>query len=400
MTLAIGLMSGTSLDGIDAVLIDISGYGDKTSYRLIKGINTDYSQELRHKILKASSKEQSDVQQICSLNFELGYEFSKAVKKLLTEANKDPQDIDFIASHGQTIWHNPNNRDSYHSSTLQIGASAVIAYETGIEVVSNFREMDIAAGGEGAPLVPYVDYLLHQNKHKNVIIQNIGGIGNLTYIPKNGTLHDLVAMDTGPGNMMIDYVVNKYFNKKYDDGGLIASKGSIIQPLLEKLLEHPFISQLPPKSTGREQFGEVYIKEMLDSIQIDQYKPEDIVTTFTHFTAETIVYQYNTFIKKYDEVLLAGGGSYNHYLVKLLKEKLKIDVFTMEDKGFDSNFKEAIAFAILGNETINQLTSNVPSATGASRSVILGTITKAPFQTKRSDNHGRFTKYNNRKKEH
>ena len=260
---AVGIMSGTSLDGIDVAVVKVDNYGINTKIDLVGFDTVPFSDDLKEEIKKGLSLEKSNVELICSLNFKLGYAFSEAVKTVCMKINFDLAKIDFIGSHGQTIFHIPKDTGILKKSTLQIGEPSVIAYEIGCQVVSNFRSMDMAAGGEGAPLVPLTEYILYRND-KNRVLQNIGGIGNATVIPANCKLNDIFAFDTGPGNMIIDEVTYKLTNMPYDIGGELAKKGKIINSMLEELMSHEYIVKLPPKSTGREVFGSQFADKILD----------------------------------------------------------------------------------------------------------------------------------------
>lgn len=378
---AIGLMSGTSLDGVDAVLCDIEGAGTKTTIKQAAFLTYPLPDDIRAQIKVCCRKEAVGVDFVCSLNFALGYVFADAVKALCKKANVPLSKISFIASHGQTIYHIPKADDQHVASTLQIGEPAVIAYACGCQVIANFRVMDMAAGGEGAPLVPFSEYILYANKEKTIALQNIGGIGNVTVLPKHGSIDDVFAFDTGPGNMMIDEAMHRLFGKPYDADGATAAQGDVYLPLLEELMQHPYMKQALPKTTGREMFGEPYVRSLLDTYaQVDPY---DIVATFTYFTAYAIVYHYQTYIMtkyKIDEVIIGGGGAHNLTLLRYLQDLLgDIPVVTQDEKGYSSDAKEAIAFVVLGNETLHQSFSNVPKATGAKRKVVLGTITPCPY---------------------
>lgn len=378
---AVGLMSGTSLDGIDAALVNIVETNGKIELKLMEFINEPLEEELKEKIKNSLSKDNSNVELICSLNFELGYAFSKVVKNLCRKASFNMSNLDIIGSHGQTIFHIPEEYGQYMKSTLQIGEPAVIAYETETTVVSNFRTMDMAAGGQGAPLVPYTEYLLYRGD-KNRILQNIGGIANATVLPRNCELDEVFAFDTGPGNMIIDEVTKRLKGISYDKDGYYASIGSINQTLLNELMSIDYISMKPPKSTGRELFGKQLVDDILK--KYGNLKSEDIIATTTMFTAKSIAYNYKKFVfpkLKIDEVILGGGGSYNSTLIKMLKEELKeIKVLTQEDLGLSSDAKEAVAFALLAYETINSRAGNVLNATGATKRVILGNITPPPIK--------------------
>ena len=375
--LAVGLMSGTSLDGVDVVLCDITGKDEDTQVQQLNFKTYEIPEYLRDKIRKCCSRELVPVELICSLNFELGQLFAETVKKLCEESSVNLEDIAFIASHGQTIFHIPKAFSDYVPSTLQIGEAAIIANECRTTVISNFRVMDMAVGGEGAPLVPYSEYLLYADKNQAVALQNIGGIGNVTFLPKKGDFTKVIAFDTGPGNMMIDAAVQKLYGEKFDKNGEYACKGKLIPLLAEELKNHPYFALDIPKTTGRELFGEHYTYALLEKYQ--DYNKNDIIFTLTWFTAYSIAYHYKKyFIHQYnlDKCIIAGGGAYNKCLINLIKKELpEIKILIQEDLGYSSEAKEAIAFVILGNQTYHMRPSNVPSATGARKNVILGQIT-------------------------
>lgn len=373
---AVGLMSGTSLDGIDAALVSIEGSGVDTKLKLIEFINEEIPLNLKNKIRDCCSLLNSNVEKICSLNFEMGYVFADAVKKVCSKADLDLKELDFIGSHGQTIYHIPKRNEAILRSTLQIGEPAVIAYETNTKVVSNFRTMDMAAGGEGAPLVPYTEYILYRCK-KNRALQNIGGIGNVTVIPAMCSLEDVYAFDTGPGNMIIDEVTQRLKGVSYDKGGVFAASGKVNESILNELLDMDYIRMSPPKTTGRELFGSQFVDKLL--LKFAHAAADDMIATVTMFTAKSISENYRKFVfskNKIDEVIIGGGGSYNKTLISMLKKLLpECSILTGEDIGMSSDAKEAIAFAVLANETLNGSCGNVMGATGAKKRVILGNIT-------------------------
>ncbi|HDR7642010.1 MULTISPECIES: anhydro-N-acetylmuramic acid kinase AnmK [Bacillus] len=378
-----GIMSGTSLDGIDVALVHIEGSGVESKVKLIHFITVPFCNDMKNEIQQALSIENSNVQLICSLNFKLGLCFANAVREVCKEANFPLGQLNLIGSHGQTIYHQPKHDGNMIPSTLQIGEPAVIAYETNTTVISNFRTMDIAAGGQGAPLVPYSEIILYRHPTKNRLLQNIGGIGNVTIIPSHLSDKNVIAFDTGSGNMVIDGMCQRLFQLSYDQNGKIAKQGVVVDEILTYCMNHPFLKMNPPKSTGREQFGEEFVSELLK--RYERHSKENIVTTVTMFTARSIVHQYKEFILPYyeiDEVILGGGGSYNDTLVEMIRYGLKDEkcaIFIQEDIGYSSEAKEAIAFAILANETYHRNPSNVPSATGAKQSVVLGNITFPPI---------------------
>lgn len=376
--LAIGLMSGTSLDGVDAILVKI----DNEKYYPLKFITLPYDKKFKQRILKNTSDFTAKLSEISSLNFELGYKFVEAIDLLLLNTGYMYKDIDFVASHGQTIWHDPNGNKCENAvpSTLQIGEPSVIAYKTGIKTISNFRTMDVAAGGEGAPLVPFSEYLLYRDSQKNIVLQNIGGISNLTFLSKNCSVDDVVSYDTGPGNIMIDYFVNKYFDKPYDENGEIAYKGKIIEEVLDYLKQDTFLTKIPPKSTGREQYSIEYMEKIAKQYRFDIRKKEDIITTFSYYTAYAIAYHYLYFLKNIDLVIVNGGGAHNKYILDKIKEITNLKIITGEEFGINSDSKEALAFVVMGHQTLKEMPSNMKSVTGAKESVILGNITIDPIK--------------------
>jgi anhydro-N-acetylmuramic acid kinase len=316
---AVGLMSGTSLDGIDAALVKITGSGERISVELIDFINEKLPENIKVEIRNCCLVDKSNVELVCSLNFKLGYLFANAVKKVCSRAGFQLNRLDFIGSHGQTVFHIPRGNGNLVKSTLQVGEPSVIAYQTGCTVVSNFRTMDMAAGGEGAPLVPYTEYLLYRGE-KNRALQNIGGIGNVTVLPGNCRLDDMYAFDTGPGNMIIDEVVKRLKGVSYDRDGAFAAEGKVDEELLSELMNTPYIRQTPPKTTGRELFGSQFVDKILE--KWGDLRDFELIATVTAFTAYSIAENYRSFVfpkHKIDEVIIGGGGSYNNTLVEMLK---------------------------------------------------------------------------------
>ncbi|MCW6682940.1 anhydro-N-acetylmuramic acid kinase AnmK [Aerococcaceae bacterium NML160702] len=377
--LAIGLMSGTSLDGIDVVLCRIKGHGADTQIECLDFLVYPIPSEIKSKIKQACRSERFTTRALCSLNFELGYLFAEAIRAIKEQNYLSDESIDFVATHGQTVYHLPNPAATEFKSTLQIGEAAVIAYQHNVKVIHNFRVMDVAADGEGAPLVPFSEKILYGKPNKKIVLQNIGGIGNLTYLDGDTVL----AFDTGPGNMMIDQAMLSLFGQAYDTDGQTARKGKVIPRLLDELMAHPFLEQLPPKSTGREAFGETLVEEILERYKNEL--PEDIVYTLTQFTAESIHYHYRYYLPSLpDEVILGGGGAYNSTLKAMLTRLLpETEIKTQEDLGFSSDAKEAVAFVILGNETLHGSPSNVTGVTGAKKNVILGSIIPKPIMSRK-----------------
>ncbi|WP_282035338.1 anhydro-N-acetylmuramic acid kinase AnmK [Metabacillus indicus] len=380
-----GLMSGTSLDGIDAALVKVCGSGLETEMEIMEFITYPFPKDIESEIIQSLSVENSNVQLICSLNFKLGKLFAEAVKEVCKKANLPLEKLDLIGSHGQTIYHQPQKENQFIPSTLQIGEAAVIAHDTDTMVVSNFRTMDMAAGGQGAPLVPYTEYILYRSETKGRLLQNIGGIGNVTVLPRGASLGDMEAFDTGPGNMIIDEVCRQLFGVNYDKGGRIAKQGKVNEELLAYCMNHPYIMSAPPKSTGRELFGKQYVLKLLEEFKT--LSKEDIVTTVTMFTAKSIVANYQAYVFQkttIDEVIIGGGGSYNQTLLEMIQNLLgnSVKVMTQEELGYSSESKEAVAFALLANETYHGNAGNVPSATGAKQAVILGSLTYPPKGSK------------------
>lgn len=369
----IGLMSGTSCDGVDAALVRVKGTGDQLAIKPIDFKSFPYDKELRTRLLSP----RIDARELCALNFEVGRRFAEAAAALMEVAHQQPVDVDFIACSGHTIAHLPP-RTSDQIGTLQIGEPAVIAERCGVPVVSDFRQRDMAAGGQGAPLVPYADYVLFHREDRTMVLLNIGGIANVTVVPPNAA--DLIAFDTGPGNMAIDGAMRLLTSgeQQMDKDGAMAAKGVVIDEFLDYLLGHPYFNDPPPKSTGREDFGpEVYLRDAIASRR-DQ-APEDIMATVTTAVAYSIVRAYNRFIKpNYDvtRFVISGGGAHNHTLIKRIKAGLPgLTVRLSDSYGIPIDAREAIAFAILGNETVCGTPANVPQATGASHAVVLGKIT-------------------------
>jgi anhydro-N-acetylmuramic acid kinase len=378
--LVVGLMSGTSADGIDAVVAEIAGSGRRLRVRVQSHTHHPFPPGLRQHILRVCLH--GTVAQICELNFTLGERFARAALAAIRRAKLKPRDIVAIGSHGQTIHHLPNARTP---STLQIGEPAVIAERTGITTVADFRVRDMAAGGQGAPLVPYADWVLFTDSTRPRIIQNIGGIGNLTFLPPRTELDDVIAFDTGPGNMVIDALVTAltHGRQAFDRNGRLAARGSVSENLLAELMAHAFLRRRPPKTTGREEFGEIFLGRMLVSARRLHLRTEDMVATATALTAASIAEAYRHFVfPKLEaadlrrlQIILGGGGARNPTLRRMLARQIGVgELLTHEDFGIANAAKEALAFAILAHETLLGEPANVPSATGARRTAVLGKI--------------------------
>ena len=363
------------MDGIDAVLVRVCGSGEDTEVRIEEFICREYSDAARKLLLSPGSL---NVELVSDLNFLLGQEFSAAVFDLLRKAALKTTDVDLVGTHGQTVFHNPPSFGGTLSSTLQLGEADVICETTGITTVGDFRTRDIAAGGEGAPLIPYVDHLLFSKTGKNVIAQNIGGISNCTLV--TGKLEELLAFDTGPGNSLIDSVARLASGgeKSFDEDGAIAEEGSVKKDLLCKLMKNPYFDIEPPKSTGRELFGEEMIVRLFSLTEKKHLSLPDLLRTLVEFTVCSIVSAYERFVypcADIEEVILSGGGARNPVMVSRLREKLApVRLCLSDDYGIPLDAKEAVGFAVLANETVCGNRANVPGVTGARDSTVLGKI--------------------------
>jgi anhydro-N-acetylmuramic acid kinase len=349
-------MSGTSLDGIDVAIVEIRG-GRLTTI----GFDcTPYPAPVRAAILAVSGS-----QEISRLNFQLGELYARAVLKAVRKFGP----VDLIGCHGQTIYHEGG------ANTLQIGEAAILAERTGVPVISNFRARDIAAGGQGAPLVPYADYHLFRHPKRTRIALNIGGIANITVIPPNARPEDVTAFDTGPGNMAIDALAREFSKGKLkcDRSGKIAESGQVNRPLLDALLADPYYRRKPPKSAGREQYGADFVTRLKQS----GLPLRDLIATATVLTAATIALAVAPVADSKTDLIVSGGGAHNPQIMAHLAAFLpEVAISTSADHGIDIDAKEAIAFALLAHETWSGRPSNLPSATGARRPVLLGDITR------------------------
>jgi N-acetylmuramic acid 6-phosphate etherase len=374
--IVLGMISGTSADGIDAVIAEITGAPPALQWHLIKHHHTEFAPNLRAEILACVRPEHGTVDRLCALNFRLGEAFARAALDAIAAANLQTEQVDLIGSHGQTLWHIPTGPDA---STLQFGEAAIIAERTGITTISNFRTRDMAAGGQGAPLVPYLDVLLFTHPTLTRAAQNIGGIGNVTYIPPLANQYSPLAFDTGPGNVLIDYAAQRATNGAwtFDRDGTLAAQGRVDDTLLHELLQEPYLHQPPPKTTGRELFGAQFGARVWERAQARGLREHDIVATLTAFTAYSIAHAYRDFLPTFpNEVIVSGGGARNTTLMRLLRELLApARVMPIDEFGIPSEAKEALAFAVLAYETFHQRPGNLPVATGARRAVVLGDIT-------------------------
>ncbi|MGQ9478288.1 MAG: anhydro-N-acetylmuramic acid kinase [Candidatus Bipolaricaulia bacterium] len=382
--LVIGLMSGTSMDGITAALVEIEekklgeGVEPELMTKLIELETYPYPPELKRQLLIL--RESGTVEELCCMDFYLGELFAQAALKVMEKAGKSSEEIDLIGSHGQTICHHPQGLEGFEfsaPSTLQLGEIDVIAERTGITTIGDFRPKDLAAGGEGAPLIPYADYHLFHDPEKHRAILNIGGIANITYLPAGAKLNEIIAFDTGPGNMVIDGVLRRLTGDEqaYDKNGEIAAKGRVNQRLLQELMDYPFINRRPPKSTGREEFGEGFLDRLMKRAHSLRLSDEDLVATVTAFTTEAIAENCRRFLGRIDELIVGGGGAYNRTLLQMLEERFKgVYVATTQAYGIPVEAKEALGFALLAYQASHHRANNVPSATGAKHPVVLGKI--------------------------
>ncbi len=377
--LVVGLMSGTSADGIDAALVRIRGNGLDTEMDLLAFATYPYPALLHEKILAASRPGAGSVDEICRLNAAVGECFAQAALQIIAAANLHAGQVDLIGSHGQTIHHLPNAgaiAGVPTRGTLQIGEPGLIAKRTGIATVADFRPADMALGGQGAPLVPLLDYLWFRSAQKTRGVLNLGGIANLTVLKKGASRDEIIAYDTGPANMVIDALAQKLYRRDYDEEGRIAAAGKISPELLRRLLAHPYFARAFPKSTGREEFGEAFAAELL--AQALGLSAEDTMATATALTAESIwqeAQRLQTGCGMLDELIASGGGARNRTLMNFLRQKFSATkILTTDEFGLPGDAKEAMLMALLANETISGNAGNVPAVTGASAATVLGKI--------------------------
>lgn len=380
--LVMGFMSGTSVDGIDAVLTEITGSGLRTRVRQLAFVSVPFPPEVREEILRLAGGGSACAADFCRMSVLLGTLYADAGELLCRKAGIAPRETDLIGNHGQTFWHIPEP-ETYlgHTfrSTLQLGGDQILAERFGCPVVGDFRVRDVAAGGLGAPLVPYTEFLLYRSDSECTALQNIGGIGNLTVLPAGAALSDVRAFDTGPGNMIIDAVITRMTDGRqtYDRNGEAAARGQVRADLLNWLTDDPYLQREPPKTTGREYFGREYMDRLYAKARAFSVSGTDLLATVTRFTAETIADAVRRFASCFpDRLIVGGGGARNGTLMAHIRELLpECRVMTNDDLGLDGDAKEAVAFAILANEAIFASPGNVPSVTGASHPVVLGRIT-------------------------
>jgi anhydro-N-acetylmuramic acid kinase len=384
MTVA-GIMSGTSADGTDVAVVRIAPGKLRPRITLLAHEGFAFPAALRRAVLAAMNASATSTAELAWLNWRLGVAYAEAVSATL---KLHPVKLDLIGCHGQTLYHQPR-AESYagrrFACTWQLGEPAVLAAAIGVPVVSNFRPADMLAGGQGAPLVPLLDYVLFADAKRGRVLQNIGGIANLTAIPAGAAADAVIAFDTGPGNMVIDWLAQELFNKKYDRNGNIAAQGAVLVPVLAEALRNPYFKQKPPRTAGREQFGRAYAAAFLVECRRHSSKPEDALATATALTAETIARSYKTYIEstmrgRGVDYIVSGGGARNATLMAMLAQRLEplgCELAASEEFGLPAEAKEAAAFALLAWQTWNHLPGNLPRATGAARPAILGQVTYA-----------------------
>jgi anhydro-N-acetylmuramic acid kinase len=365
----LGLMSGTSLDGIDAVLVRLE-QNETLRWEVLARESVAYSSELRERLHRAIKPESSDVVLLTQLHSEVGLAYAAIAKTI-----QQNYPVDLIALSGQTVYHIPRldaEKNWHTKSTLQLGEASFVLEACGVPVISDFRQADIAAGGQGAPLVPFGDFQLYSNVGKARSIHNLGGISNLTYLPASGNSDEVFAFDTGPANCLIDEAVQLHFGKTFDEDGKIAKEGQVDSNVLEHLLKHSYLELAPPKTTGREVFTLSEFPVLLE------LSPHNIVATLTAFTAHSVADAYRRFVlpKGLDEILVAGGGAHNPALMQQLKNLLPIDVKTFEEVGWNAKDREALCFALMGYFGFHGLANTLPHATGARHTVCAGKLSR------------------------
>ncbi|MDR7419318.1 MAG: anhydro-N-acetylmuramic acid kinase [Armatimonadota bacterium] len=377
--LVVGLISGTSADGIDAALVDVTGSGLDARLRLIAGLTHPFPADDRAELFRMFDPAAATIDRLTRFDFRLGELFGDAALAVIAKAGLRPRDVDLIGSAGQTVWHIP----APGAATLQIAEGAVIAERTGLPVVEDFRVADVAAGGHGAPLASYFDLVVFRDATRSRASQNIGGIGNVTYLPAGCGPDEVLAFDTGPGNMVIDAAVQVLTGGRetFDRDGAMAARGRVDAAWLAQLLDDPYLRQAPPKTTGREVYGRPFADRLLAEARRRGLGPEDTVATISALTADSIVRAYRDFLLPrgpVDEVVVAGGGAYNRFVCRRIAEGLGVPVRPSEDFGVDGKLKEAMLFALLASDAVAGVPTNVPRATGAAGPRVLGKYVPAP----------------------
>jgi anhydro-N-acetylmuramic acid kinase len=384
MTVA-GIMSGTSADGIDVALVRITPRTDGRKIKLLAHNAVAFSKPLRAAVLASMDAKSISTAELARLNWHLGIAYAEAVKKTL---KKYPLKVHLIGCHGQTIYHQAepaSHAGKRLACTWQIGEMAMLAAEAGVPVVSNFRPADMVAGGQGAPLVSLLDFVMFRHPSRGRVLQNLGGIANLTAIPPGASMDDVIAFDTGPSNMVIDALMSQLFNKDYDRGGAVAASGTVLPSVVQTAMRGPYFRRKPPKSAGREQFGVDFTNSFLEQCNAAGGSPQDAIATATALSAQSIAAAYKAFVKPlmHDapvDFFVSGGGAHNRTLLQQLNNSLAslgCRLATIDSAGLPAQAKEAAAFALLAYEAWHRRPGNVPSATGAHRPAILGNITYA-----------------------
>lgn len=380
-----GVMSGTSADGINVAVVRIGGHrASRETSRAFESLGHaeyPYSKKVRSAVLAAMNASRASVADLSRLNFLLGELYADAVLALQRQCRLK---LDLVGCHGQTLYHQGERHPFFGrmlSATWQTGEAAMVAARVGVPVVADFRPADMAVGGKGAPLVPFLDHMLFHDSHVGRIVQNIGGIANLTAIPAGAVVNDVIAFDTGPGNMVIDAVTQRLFGQPFDRGGKIAASGKVLDKVLDKLLSHGFFRRQPPKTTGREEFGREFVDKFLR--RVERSRKQDAVATATALTSKSIADAVKRYAPShsrkpaFQEMILSGGGARNSTLVGMLRRELEplgLRLRFSDEFGLPSAAKEAVAFAVLAYETWHLRPSNLPSATGAKRAAVLGKI--------------------------
>jgi anhydro-N-acetylmuramic acid kinase len=397
--LCIGMISGTSVDGIDVALVEIDGHGQDATIRTIGFETVPYPEPVRNELLALYDDQANAVARLCSLNVVVGECFASAALATCARFGVDPAALRVIGSHGQTVWHQPLGETPASvslplvPSTLQIGEPSVIAAATGAPVVADFRVADMAVGGQGAPLAPYLDWAALGDANHSRCVQNIGGIGNVTWVPAGGDRDAVLAFDTGPGNILIDALVTLLTGgaETFDRDGVHAARGAVDAAMLAELMEDPYLAQRPPKTTGRELYGMAQARAWIahrglpgdalsGSDPVALRAARDLVATVTAWTAESIADAYRRYLPALpDAVFVNGGGARNPTLMRMLAERLPgIPVAPTDSAGIDADAKEAIAFALMAHDALAGLPTNIPGATGARRAVPLGKVVRIP----------------------
>lgn len=382
MTVA-GVMSGTSADGIDVAVVRIGPGRMRPKLTLLAHEGFAYPPGLRRKVLAAMDADSIATRELARLNWRLGMAYAEAVKATV---ERNAVTVDLVGCHGQTLYHQ-GRAETYagrgFACTWQAGEAQLIAAELGVPVVSNFRPGDMLAGGQGAPLVPLLDFAMFADASRGRVLQNIGGIGNLTAMPAGCGPDTVVAFDTGPGNMVMDWLAQELFGKRYDRGGAIAASGTVLTGVVERAMRAAFFKMKPPRSAGREEFGRGYAAQFLAACRKVSDRPQDALATAAALTAESIAASYNTFVRrkmrgKAVDYIVSGGGARNGTLMAMLAARLEplgCELAASGDFGLPAEAKEAAAFALLAWRTWHRLAGNVPAATGARRAVVLGQVT-------------------------